>query len=160
MKETDPEILAGELRKGMEVLSELFDFFEQSLSEDVEKLGRGRASAVLMAGIFDNYYTCIETMFFRISQFFENSLSRDRWHADLLNKMSITVKGGRIAVIRDATYECLDELRRFRHFNRYYYTLEYDWDRIDFLVKKIRQVHPLISEDLKRFLDFLAALKR
>lgn len=93
MNAADPEVLLGELDKGLDTLTGLQSFFEQSLAEDLPKLGRGRSAAVLLAGIIDTYYTCLETMFFRISQFFENSLSKDRWHADLLRNMRIAVKG-------------------------------------------------------------------
>lgn len=158
MKGTNPEVLLGELGKGIKVLSEMYMFFEQSLREDVPKLGRSRSTAVLLAGIIDNYYTGIETMFFRISQFFENSLSKDRWHSDLLQRMMISVKGERVEVIRETTFICLDEIRRFRHFNRYYYNFNYDWDRIDFLIKKMKQVHPLVTDDIDVFIHFLKEL--
>lgn len=155
MKGTDPKVLLGELEKGLEVHAGVYLFFEQCLKEDIPKLGRSRSAAVLLAGIIDNYYTGLETMFFRISQFFENSLSKDRWHSDLLQRMRISIKDERVEVIKDETFSCLDEIRRFRHFNRYYYNFDYDWDRIDFLIKKIEQVHPLVLDDINRFIDFL-----
>ena len=155
MKGTDPKVLQGELKKGLEVLTESYLFFEQCLREDVPKLGRNRSAAVLLAGIIDNYYTGLETMFFRISQFFENSLSKDHWHTDLLQRMRISIKDERIEVIKDETFLCLDEIRRFRHFNRHYFNFDYDWDRIDFLIKKIRQVHPLVITDINKFKTFL-----
>ena len=97
----------------------------------------------------------METMFFRISQFFENSLSKDRWHTDLLQRMRISIKDERVEVIKDETFSCLDEIRRFRHFNRYYYNADYDWDRIDFLIKKMQQSHPLVIDDMNKFIMFL-----
>ncbi len=158
MNGTDPSVLLGELDKGLKELTGLHAFFEHTLAEDLPKLGRGRSGAVLIAGIIDTYYTCLETMFFRVSQFFENSLSKERWHADLLQRMRIAVKGERAEVIGDETFSCLDEIRRFRHFNRYYYNLEYDWDRIDFLIAKMRQAHPLATDDIKRFMTFVSDL--
>ena len=155
MKGTNPKVLLGELEKGMDVTDGIFLFFEQCLREDIPKLGRSRSAAVLLAGIIDNYYTGLETMFFRISQFFENSLSKDRWHTDLLQRMCISIKDERIEVIKDETFLCLDEIRRFRHFNRHYFNFDYDWDRIDFLIKKIRQVHPLVISDINNFIKFL-----
>ena len=158
MKGTNPVVLLGELEKGNKVLSEMYTFFEKSLVEDVPKLGRSRSAAVLLAGIIDNYYTGIETMFFRISQFFENSLSKDHWHSDLLQRMRISVKGERVEVIKETTFTYLDEIRRFRHFNRYYYNLDYDWDRIEFLIKKMEQVHLLVTDDINVFIHFLEEL--
>lgn len=52
----------------------------------------------------------------------------------------------------------LSELLRFPHFKRYYFELEYDWERLDFLVSKLRQAHPLVMRDLERFRRFLSAL--
>ena len=159
MNGSDPDVLLGELEKSLEVLGSLYGFFEQSLAEDVLKLGRSRGAAILVAGVIDSYYTCLETMFFRISQFFENSLSKERWHADLLQRMCIAVKGERVEVIRNETFSCLDEIRRFRHFNRYYYNLEYDWDKIDFLIAKMRLAHPLVTDDIGRFMAFVRELR-
>ena len=52
----------------------------------------------------------------------------------------------------------LSELLRFRHFKRYYFKLEYDWDRLDFLIAKLRQAHPLVVRDLERFGRFMGAM--
>ena len=35
------------------------------------------------------------------------------------------------SIVEAYTFERLDELRRFRHFKRYYYRLDYDWDKFD-----------------------------
>ncbi len=155
MKGTDPKVLLGELEKGMDVTDGMFLFFKQCLREDIPKLGRSQSGAVLIAGIIDNYYTGLETIFLRISQFFENSLSKDRWHTDLLQRMRISIKDERIKVINDETFLYLDEIRRFRHFNRHYFNFDYDWDRIDFLTKKMHQVHPLLIKDINIFIKFL-----
>jgi len=69
--------------------------------------------------------------------------------------MRISIKDERIEVIKDKTFLCLDEIRRFRYFNRHYFNFDYDWDRIDFLIKKIRQVHPLVITDINKFIMFL-----
>ena len=48
---------------------------------------------------------------------------------------------------------------KFRHFKRYYFELEYDWDRLDYLVAKLSQAHPLVMHDLERFARFMGALE-
>jgi hypothetical protein len=48
---------------------------------------------------------------------------------------------------------------RFRHFKRYYFEMEFDWDKLDFLQKKYRDLNPIINRDLKRFLHFLNQLR-
>ena len=101
----------------------------------------------------------METIFLRISQHFENRLGPDRWHKDLLQKMALEIEGVRAAAISEAALPPLLELLRFRHFKRYYFEMEYDWDRLDFLVEKLRQAHPLVTCDLERFGRFMSALE-
>ena len=103
-------------------------------------------------------YRSMETIFVRISQSFENNLDPARWHNDLLQKMTLEIEGVRPAAVSEETYSPLFELLKFRHFKRYYFELEYDWDRLDFLVTKLHQVHPLVTRDLKRFVRFVSAL--
>ncbi len=50
--------------------------------------------------------------------------------------------------VREGTRDALLELMRFRHFTRYYYDISYDWDRLDFLMRKFAQVRPMIGEDM------------
>ena len=131
---------------------------ENALTDEVARLGRTPVSALIVAGLLENYYTCLETIFLRISQHFENRLGPDRWHQDLLQKMTLEIEGVRVAAISEAASAPLLELLRFRHFKRYYFELEYDWDRLDFLVAKLRQAHPLVTRDLERFERFVSAL--
>lgn len=131
---------------------------EKALSNEIPRLGRTPISALIVAGLLENYYTCLETIFLRISQHFENRLGPDRWHQDLLQKMTLEIEGVRVAALSEAASAPLLELLRFRHFKRYYFELEYDWDRLDFLVAKLRQAHPLVTHDLARFREFMGAL--
>ena len=93
-----------------------------------------------------------------MSRFFENRLSAEKWHQDLLDKMVLEVPGVRPAVVSRQTYEILRELIRFRHFRRYYYEQAYDWDRLELLRKKLERLFPLLDGDLARFSSFLSAL--
>ena len=94
----------------------------------------------------------------RISQHFENDLTADRWHADLLDRMRIDIEGVRARLLDDQTYARLTELLKFRHFRRYYFEMEHDWDRIDYLVSVLRKTHSAVLEGIDRFLAFLSAL--
>jgi hypothetical protein len=108
--------------------------------------------------VVTNYYTCLETIFLRISQFFENQLNSEKWHKHLLEKMRIQINGVREQAISDDTYYLLLELLKFRHFKRYYFEFNYDIDKIIFLEKKIEQVDPLVKKDMDTFLRFLQKL--
>ncbi len=131
---------------------------ESALTDEVVRLGRTPVSALIVAGLLENYYTCLETIFLRISQHFENDLGSDRWHQDLLQRMTLEIQGVRAAAVSEEALPPLSELLRFRHFKRYYFELEYDWDRLDFLVAKLRQAHPLVTRDLERFGRFMSTL--
>ena len=133
---------------------------EGALEGEIARLGRTPISALIVAGLLENYYTCLETIFLRISQSFENRLDPARWHNDLLQKMTLEIEGVRVAAVSEEAFSPLFELLKFRHFKRYYFELEYDWDRLDFLLAKLRQVHPLVARDLERFVRFASALDR
>ena len=62
-------------------------------------------------------------------------------------------------LIDDPTHRRLSELLKFRHFRRYYFELEYDWDRIDYLITTVRTAHPGVLAGIDRFVAFLRALK-
>jgi hypothetical protein len=154
----DTALLVDEIAKTRSVIERLDRNYREFLATDFVALGKKQSTAVVVADVMGNYYTCLETLFLRISQHFENSLSADKWHADLLHKMTMQVQGVRIAAISDQAHAILRELLRFRHFKRYYFDFEYDWDKLEFLQKKYEEVRPMLSRDLDRFAAFLRDL--
>ena len=150
--------LIADIRTNMAVLSQLEEHAAQVETVELPLLGKTRSSALIVAGVVENYYTCIETILLRISQFFENNLRPDKWHQELLRKSALRIEGVREAAVSGPTRDILDELLRFRHFKRYYFRLDYDWDRLELLLKKLRQVKLLLRADLAAFLAFLESL--
>lgn len=148
------EELSGHVLSQLSVLEEVYSFLISLLKDDIGE-DRSRKNGLVVAGILENYYTAAETALFRVAQDFGNSLDTERWHADLLDRLSHDVPDIRPRVLSGYTHERLDELRRFRHFKRYYYRLDYDWDKLDFLVKKLTELHPRLLEELRAFLSFL-----
>lgn len=112
-------------------------------------------SSILLGKIFENFYTSLETVFLKISQYFENDLQPDKWHKDLLEKMKLKIEGIREPVISKQTYAILYEMLEFRHFYRYYVDLDYDWDKLMLLDDKFKEIQPLIEKDLDNFIAFL-----
>ncbi len=84
--------LIAHIEKHQRLLDEVFMEITAAEKNDIPLLGNTPRSGILMAGLIENYYTCIETVFFRVSQFFENSISIDRRHVDLLEKMTLEIK--------------------------------------------------------------------
>ncbi|MFM7384146.1 MAG: hypothetical protein ACKO1W_14010 [Microcystaceae cyanobacterium] len=153
-------ILVSEIRDTQVVLRKIHLLYMsyQDLFKDEAK--RDLRDAVLLAEILCNSYTCIETILFRISRAFENHLDSEGWHKQLLRKMRLEIPGIRKAVLSHESYALLDELRRFRHFKRYYYEFEYDWLRLDYLGKMYEKLAPLIDQELENYITFLLELNQ
>jgi hypothetical protein len=167
MVRDDLLLLVGEIRESQSdsfsaaspsVLERLQGLYESYEGQFGEPSQRDIRDAVLLAEILCNTYTCVETILFRIARQFENHLDPQQWHKELLQKMRIEVPGVRRAVLSRETYRLLDELRRFRHFKRYYYEFDDDWRRLDYLRSVYDQVRPLIRADLQEYVDFLLVL--
>jgi len=61
-------------------------------------------------------------------------------------------------VLSDEAYDCLDELRRFRHLFRSAYRLRIDPERLALVNKKARTLKQIYLADMERFLAFLDSL--
>ena len=147
--------LIGEIKESLVALNHIENLYNayRQIFGDTDK--RDLRDAVLLADILCNTYTCIETILFRIARAFENHLDPNQWHKELLRKMRIDVPNIRKAVLSRDSYQLLDELRRFRHFKRYYYDFDYDWNRLDYLRLIYEKLCPLIKDQLKNYTVFL-----
>jgi len=152
--------LDARIEKTKSLLIRIGNEYDDFIRDDFPRMGRKNTSAIVLAELMVDYYTCLETCFLRISQFFENHLSDSRWHADLLEKMTLRIDGSRDAVISDTTAAGLVELMKFRHFRRYYFELEYDWDKLAYLQKVYDRVRRAVPGELSVFQTFLHVLIR
>jgi len=150
--------LEAHIVKHLALLSDTATEIKTALSEDIPKLGRTPRAAVMIAGLIENYYTCAETIFVRISQYFGNHLPPDRWHRELLERMRLDIPALRPRVLSDAVFDDLVELMRFRHFKRYYFGTAYDWERIDALLRRIERLSVQLPDEARAFVEFLKRL--
>ena len=155
---SEAHLLLDEIERIQRVLQGIDNKYSRFKDRELAQLGRCDVTAVYVAETLDKYYTAVETLLLRVSQFFENSLSSHRWHADLLAKMTLHVSGVRERFLQDDTRELLSELMRFRHFRRYYFDLGYDWGKLEFLQSVYDRVNPLFGRDLETFRHFLQRL--
>lgn len=153
-------VLQSEFAKTRKVLDKIHRFYCETRQNINGEKDRTVANAIVLAEIFTNYYTCLETLFLRVSQFFENDLEKEKWHKDLLNKMTLEVAGVRKQLLRDELHSILLEFLQFRHFRRYYFEFEYDWEKLLFLESKYNRARDLLEEDLASFLSFLGELQK
>lgn len=152
---SDRPVLAGEVDAALVVAGTVEAYYDEFTAGTLNRDHPSREDRIVLAEILANYYTALETLFLRISQAFENHLDAARWHADLLEKMTIHVEGIRPRVISDQTRNHLRELMRFRHVKRYYLEFDYDWDKLQFLEKKFNQSRGVVRAEVQRFLDQL-----
>ncbi len=150
--------LEAHILKHVDLLVASAKDIKAALTDDLAKLGRTPRAAVMIAGLIENYYTCAETIFVRISQFFGNHLPPDRWHRELLERMCLDIPSTRPRVLSDAAHNDLVELMRFRHFKRYYFGSDYDWERIDALLLRVERLAVQLPVELESFLMFLEKL--
>jgi hypothetical protein len=149
--------LAAELRASLAVLGRVEAYYDGFTARP----GAGDKSienAIILSDVVVNYYTCLETMFLRISQFFENSLDSAQWHRDLLRRMTHAVTGVRNRVLSDESYAALSELLSFRNFKRYYFEFDYDWDRLDLVLRKLAIARPRVISEMNHYVDYLDEL--
>ncbi|WP_017293681.1 ribonuclease toxin HepT-like protein [Geminocystis herdmanii] len=155
MENDDLLVLVSEIKDSQMVLQNINELYLSYQETFADESKRDLRDAVLLAEILCNTYTCIETILFRISRKFENHLDSEEWHKELLRKMRLDIPGIRKAVLSRESYLLLDELRRFRHFKRYYYEFEYDWYRLDYLKTMYEKLVFLINQELEYYNIFL-----
>lgn len=154
---TGIEQLKGDLLKAMERMERLNDFYNDFVSRRGH-LKEHAYDLIILSEIFVDFYTCVETAFVRISKFFENNLDGSRWHADLLERMTVDVPDVRPRVISDFEHTVLLEFLRFRHFKRYYFHFEYDRDKMSFLEKEFRKIVPKVKNAFITYTEMLGRL--
>jgi hypothetical protein len=152
----DPELVIEQIDLSFKALDDMERFLAAQGLPDEETPAPDRAARIVAAQILDNSYTAIETALLRISQGFDNALSRERWHADLLDKMMLAKRGVRPRVLSDESHRLLVELMRFRHFKRYYLELDYDWSKLRYLLSVLKRCLPLARAELAAFRDEVA----
>ena len=155
---TEIRELQSQIDHQIEVLGELVSYLGSYIANRPENAEATREDGLVVAGVLENYYTAAETVLLRIVQQFGNELDAERWHASLLDRLAMDVSDVRLRVLADLTCARLDELRRFRHFKHYYYRIDYDWDKLAFLIKKTNELQPLLVTDLQRFSELLSRL--
>lgn len=160
MKENDIVLdLILEIRSTRKVLTKIDSFYNEFINNELKLIGKNKVSAIVMAEIFVDFYTCLETLFLKVSQFYGNNLQKEKWHTELLHKMTLEIGDIRLPVISDETSSILHEFMKFRHFRRYYFEFDYDWDKLDFLENKYNQVKRLLENDLKIFEGILEKIR-
>ena len=148
--------LAAELDAALPVLDRINRFYDEFHQRSETR--RSTENAIIVSDVFVSFYTCVETAFLRISQLFENTLDSSRWHEQLLRAMTRTIPSVRERVISDTSYTALSELRRFRHFKRYYFAFDHDWERLELVRAKYLACRAPVQAEIAAYSAYLRRL--
>jgi hypothetical protein len=159
MKRTraDIECLAAELRLDGAGLGE----FSAMNARAVERIRMGSGDSLDYAALgytIHNIYGLIENACLRISKLFENGLSPDAWHRELLDRMLLELPGTRPAFFIREEYLLMDDLRAFRHVFRNLYGRPLDAERIMALQGKVPRAIEMFKDSVLRYTEFLMRL--
>ncbi len=123
---------------------------------DVMEIPESEVSTFHKGGLgyyLHNFYNGCENIFIIIAKFFENDISDESWHSDLLKRMKLEIPGYRPAVIDEKLYKQLDEFRGFRHVFRHIYGFNLDWEREKFIAGKLVSVIDEFTKQVEGFLQ-------
>ena len=84
--------------------------------------------------------------------------SSSHWHRELLWQMMGEAPDIRPAVIRQETWDCLEEYLRFRRLVRNAYTFNFRPGRLQELVNDLPACGQRVRDDLEAFVRFLIAI--
>lgn len=155
----DIELLKADIRDEMGKIKKLYQEFlameeKLNLSED----SITNYDKVVIGYFMHNFYNGCENIFRSIARFFENDLSADSWHKDLLRRMTFEIEGFRPRVISDQLYLLLDDFRGFRHKFRYTYSFELDWEREKVVARKFKKSWEFLQVAIALFMDKLESI--
>lgn len=146
--------LKAEIEADLESIAEIYAALDRHSNRLDTEEGR-----IATAYYLHNLYNAFENIFRRVAKTFGNAITDESgWHADLLRRMRLDIPGVRPHLIGATAYDCLDELRRFRHIFRSAYQLELDADRLALVLKKARALREIYRAEMEPFLLFLDGL--
>ncbi|MEW5804501.1 MAG: hypothetical protein AB1847_20605 [bacterium] len=149
-------ILKSEMDRDHRRLNTIFDKFEKSYREF---LSLDEYSKLVESAFYVNQmYSAFENMFKNIARTFENNIEQDYWHKSLLERIGLDIQGIRPALISEESFQCLNELRAFRHFFHHAYGVDIDKEKFRIVAEEASRIRRLFSEEIKRFFLFLDKL--
>ena len=106
--------------------------------------------------LLHNFYTAFEDLMREVARTFENTVDdTTRYHREFLKRMKLNVAGIRPALVSEASFRILDELRAFRHVFRHAYGYELEKEKVEHLVKKLKEGIDSVRKDVDAFRVFL-----
>lgn len=112
-----------------------------------------------IAGIVNDYYTCIERILSVTARTIDNYMPADEsWHIELIEQMSNDIPGVRPNVISSNNVELLKDLRSYRHVFRGKYGFNLDINKLFDILQYLPRLSISFRYDIELFLTKIEAL--
>lgn len=161
MKETEGSLalLIAELEADLMALEDLEDANTRA-KHRIDTGDREDLDYAALGYTLHNIYNLAENSFFRIAKHFENNLSAETWHKDLIQRMTLNIEGIRPAVLDQHSADLLDDLRSFRHVFRNMYRKNLSEKKLLTLQSDLPETLEGFRVNLARFLEMLKVAGR
>ncbi|MFQ5722547.1 MAG: hypothetical protein ACE5GI_08645 [Candidatus Aminicenantales bacterium] len=151
MDEARFSIFESEIEAQISLIEEIYRKIEQR-KKGIEK---SESKLESLAYQLHNLYCAFEDLFKIVADFFDNTVEESGgYHAELVRRMSIFIKGIRPALLSDEAYRLLDSLRAFRHFFRHAYNYEIELRKVKIVLDdalRLKEIYPgLVKDFLER----------
>jgi hypothetical protein len=148
-------VLDRNVREDLERIAKLYE----ALGSPELKDSGPQEELIVVAYRLHSLFTAFENIFSNIAKAFENQVSKESWHREVLQRMRLDLTPLRPAVIDAEAYVKLDELRRFRHVFRTAYGMDLDPLRLRVVLQRSLELKPLYQPQIERFLGFLRGVE-
>lgn len=149
MRERLIEIVA-EIERELQNLQELQSELKRIKSRKDIVFKRSKGS------ILHDFYNGCERIFKKIAIEINGGYAdTEKWHKNLLYRMTLPIEGLRPQVISEKLAADLDEFLAFRHLFRNIYGFELKGNRIEYLAEKFENVSKRFEREIRKFITFL-----
>lgn len=119
--------------------------------------GSSRHAIIVAAVNIHGWYTALEAAFERTARLLDQTVpTGPSWHTDLVSQMAVAVPGLRPLLVDPGLEVPLAEVRKFRHFFRNAYVLEFDTPRIREQADRVVDLHAPVREGLDQLIKHLS----
>jgi uncharacterized protein YutE (UPF0331/DUF86 family) len=128
------------------------------LEDRAAHIDKGEGYVESAAYQLHNLYGAVEDLFKIVAAAFENNIADPaQWHTKLLQRMTLTIKGVRPALISKESAELLNELRAFRHLFRHAYLTRLKSHKVQENIEWARLLRSRLPDDVQTFLQLLGS---
>lgn len=138
-----------------EKIENLFKSFA-SLIKEVKSKNPTFIELNALAMFLHSFYNGLENIFKLIAKKLDEKIpTGERWHIELLDQMTKPINNRQQIVLTNKIYEDLKEYLGFRHFSRYAYSFDLNWELMKDLIYRIEEIKSNTINELKLFIEKL-----